>query len=83
MRFHCLSTGALIAKGHATVSFAVALATILVLGIFAAVTVMLLREGLPLERISISWLGQQESQQAANIAAMPHRLTYPPIGFRP
>jgi len=71
MRFHCLSTGALIAKGHATVSFAVALATILVLGIFAAVTVMLLREGLPVERLSLSWLAEHESEQAANTAATP------------
>ena len=70
-------------EGQATVSFAVTLATILVLGIFAAIMLIFVHEGGPAKRLSISWLGEQESQQAADIAAIPHELSYPPIGFRP
>ena len=68
---------------HSTVSLATALATILVLGIFAAIIAMFVREGMPVEQLAISWLAEQESEQAANIAAMPRNLSSQPINVRP
>jgi hypothetical protein len=68
---------------HTTVPFAVALATSVVLVIFAAVIVMFVREGLPVERLAVSWLAEQESKHAANTAAMPRDLSSQPINVRP
>ncbi len=66
---------------HTTVSFTVALATILVLGIFGAVIAIFLLEGVPAERVVISWVAEQEARQAANTAAMPRDLSSQPIKF--
>lgn len=69
-------------EGHVTVSLAVTITMILVLGIFAVVMVMFVREGLPLERLALSWLAEHESEQAANTAAMPRDLSSELFQFR-
>jgi hypothetical protein len=38
---------------------------------------------MPVEQLAISWLAEQESEQAANIAAMPRNLSSQPINVRP